>query len=308
VDLPRGSQLKMALSSAGAKFTHRPHVTREEYLKLVEQRWQELQALTEDEYGEPFIEPSKRIDVAEDAVLFAYKHTVLTLGPTKGDIIYSVEGYLWRDYTLYTFPPPQTNEIDEIIETMMTLQKRAVEEIPVGPGLCAAGSFFPGNVYGESVAFVFDIPARQGRPYFFRFETSTLYGEDARIMNRRRSTRELIPFLPSNSRIHIERDRDRTLAGMIGNESVAGFIENNHGSHSYGVDADWEFPGDIRSNQRPHILLSMGISYKTPEAPTRKGFPKPGADGTDPEEDFLAVWEAILKSLRPRPGATDEGR
>jgi len=154
---------------------------------------------------------------------------------------------------------------------------------------------------GEAVWLALRLPTTPTTE--LRIDMSTLYSEEAR--------RGLTPPRPNlaayesdefKSTIH--RDAKRTVSGMAGEEWIEGITTKELSGYDTSVDTCWHYPGEIQSPAKPLITAEFNISYETAIPPSPwGGFPPKKSPDEIGKDEFMALWDTILGSLRLRPGA-----
>ncbi len=308
IDLPRGTKITVAMGTArGAHFSAESPVSRAKFGWKVKDRWAEVEPMKADSYDKPYVEPSKRLEPAPDAVVFAYEH-VLVSGPDAFgvdlDRVHARnEGYPWRDNVLYSFT--DLAAVEQIVDTMRILQVLPDGEIPNEPGFCGPRSFSPGGTTPESVTVAFELPTKPA--FGIRFLSSTYPSDDAR---KGFFPARFDPTLIQSDKFKLIMDRDakRTVTGMAGEEFIEGSTSTERGSVETLIQAEWRYSGEPKASGAPAMRVRGTISYETDEPPSPWGdFPHKSSPNMIDKEAFMAYWDTILDTLRPRPGALPAG-
>jgi hypothetical protein len=173
-------------------------------------------------------------------------------------------------------------------EVAAALQARPVDDIPATPGACIRGSFlirtpqdveeFAGGAQIEDLSWTLSI----------RSETSKPYKPAERLIKR---AMDAIDLGGAASAVKILRKREITLDGRKGEEFVAVY----QGDGVASLSAKLELYGD-GTYKVPTLKLTMEANRLSPPDPNDKRV-------FLSDDEALAVWDAVLKSLRPRPGA-----
>lgn len=301
IDLPKGSVLFRAESSAGgeadADFFADHSVTHSQFLERVQSRWAELKELKQDK-REVFEKPSERIEVIKDGVVFTFRHRSRYEdewpGGDKGlKHFYETEGYLWQNNVLYRFSDATTKE--EVISSMKRLAFRQDDEIPSRQGFCGGRSFFPGSPQErESVEFAFHLPTTP--PIDFRIGTTT--GGTPPKPN--------LSLLNSDSfKASRLRDANRMIGDLCGEEWINTSTNKRYDDHFISqMYARWYHPEGENIAKNPDIDIRMEINiHATTPPPIFGELPPAKAESEVGKEEFLALWDGILKTLRPRSEA-----
>lgn len=170
------------------------------------------------------------------------------------------------------------------------LRPRAPGEIPTAPGLCVDGGFVAGTGFqDESVlaSYVFKEKPSLGFSMESMYAPAIGNGTYESQIDQFERHRLITMFVPAFAGLSTQRKASIQLAGSTGKELV--LLDKTEGAESLAAMA--ETPGD-GSHQRQ--LLSLGLSNdkakQTPEAVVS-------------DDSALAVWDALTKSVRLRPGA-----
>jgi len=90
----------------------------------------------------------------------------------------------------------------------------------------------------------------------------------------------------------ILRDHVLTLGGFKGREFV---VKTEYGNGKIRYVFDWTYDGEVLSTARPYISIYSTFNDEQPESAA--------FDIPPPESQLLAMWDAVLNSLRWRKGA-----
>lgn len=303
IDLPKGSVLFRAESSAGSDadvdfFADYP-VPRHEFAEKTLKRWEELKELKKDG-NEVFEKPSERIEIMQDGVVFTFRHRAdyedEWPSGAKGWLhFYETEGYLWRNNVHYRFSGGRVKKEIEI--AMRRLVLRQDDEIPSHQGFCGGRSFFPGPPQErESVNFAFRLPTNP--PIELRID----------MPSGRPPKQNLALFNSNEFKASMVRDAKLSIGSMGGEEWITTSTENKfENRYNSSMDAHWYYVKETIQAPLPgelgiHVRMEFDVDTETPP-PTFGELPPAKAEGEVGKEEFLALWDGILKTLRPRPGA-----
>ena len=317
INLPAGTRTSMAyLEIDGVGVSAEPGIPHEEFVKNMNTRWLELQALTKDNYNRPYLKPSVKLEPIQDGVIFLYEHSIIKGSVLDGEPAESPyhesEGYLWRDGVLFVFKKALESE-DDYARVMSRLEVRQINEMPKRPGICFGWGFVESSEFEPvNLRMRFDFP---GNKKIGLIATQKYFnGESSKPLLQRRKEKRPINeamFAAALKRKpdivfgeHIFRFAKRALGKLDGEEITVGSTEKR-GDFNNHIGSEWEYIGKSGSLDFPEITLEMGVSYTTTKAPSPLGaFPsKEIAPDALPENEYFALWDAILKSLRPRPVA-----
>lgn len=307
IDLPSGTKIESAFGTGrDARYSAESPVSRAKFAWKVAERWEVLEPMKADAYGKPYVGPSKRLEPMSDAVVFAYEHVLLSgpdaFGVDRDRVYAETEGYLWRDKVLYSFTDLAT--VEQIIDTMRTLQVLPDGTIPSEPGFCGPRSFFPGGYRPESVEITFSLPANPSMS--LTIETTTYPNQENTPVEPPRP--DIVPFESEDFKGRDHRDAKRSVAGRDGVEWATGSTERQHDTFQTYIFARWFTPGTPASSGRPAITAKLEIAFEAAEPPAPWGdFPPKSSTDMIDKEAFMTYWDTILDTLRPRPGALPPG-
>jgi hypothetical protein len=169
-----------------------------------------------------------------------------------------------------------------------SIRPRSVDEIPRDPGLCIDGAFVAGKNFEDTISIPFKLPNYAG----FTMSFSTELGgepEDNEKLNAR--TIRGWSMAGYSDEFHIHRKTSTHVLGQPGNELVVSTNQKDRPS----LMGEAEFWGD-RSKHTQSFSFSMeNATYDETE---HTSYPK-----ALPDETAMAIWDAMLKTLRVRPGA-----
>jgi len=320
IDLPQGSHWKNDASSAridDLSIEIETHVTYEEYVARMEKRRGEIASLKpqSDRY---LNRPAETLRPGGGDYVFAYAFRQSDGpgidGKWEKSIAYEAEGYAWRNGTFFKVGPDLYSQ-PRILKILPRLQARLDHEIPNRPGFCLNGAFIEGYYdlekdEEEEISWGFKLPKNLG---LVVRHTKVWSPQETLFERQRESEGEVLAYLaalikPGDTyEQHVFRKAARSVRGLNGEEIVAGSVEDS-GKQGYlsTVGGTWEYPGAGNESPAPAIEVSIDTpEVKTSYIPSPAGgFPKP-ADMPEglTEAEFFEVYDAIINSIRPRPGA-----
>ncbi|WP_123405010.1 T6SS immunity protein Tli4 family protein [Pseudomonas frederiksbergensis] len=322
IDLPKGATWTTQASGAqlgNMALSVTTGVTQQQYDELVEHRWQEVLAIKTDNNGKAYLRPSERIATPEGGAVFVYEYEHVD-GLAEDDetvvqqLFHQAEGYLWRDGTLFKITP-SLNSKDAIAKLFPRLHARAADEIPSRPGLCLSGAFVDGyydlaSGDQEEVSWGFTLPRNLG----VVVRHGMVWEPEQPMLERRREAdREsagLIARMLADPGVVAGRKEyraaTRVVGEMDGEEYVMGGTEGK-GPQEFktNVGGEWNFVGRGTPTPLPSVNLGMDTTYLTSRKPSTLGdFPNfEDVSGGPTEAEFFEIWDAIIESVRFRPGA-----
>jgi hypothetical protein len=316
IDLPRGSvptRLETDLEKEReAKFFAYPGRSRRSFQNKVIDRWEAIKDWKQD--GTIiFDQPSQRFDIMPDGVVMTFRHRTKvgdwfdgTSGPKS---FYETEGYLWRDGTLYEFKIGSSK--DTLINAMRTLQVRQDDEIPVAQGFCGGRSFFPGKPdpmdyvsftfrlpIDTNTVFVIDVPTGQSpRPDLSRWQSDDIKIKTLRQASRTQASLEGSEWMTYDWQRKYDDDAsaeyETTLsATWFGHDKNLSLPPPVPGMGFVGPDDG--FPG-------VKMKLDADISVRASSPPKVGEMIAPEGQAPLTVEEFTALWDGIVSSLRLRP-------
>jgi hypothetical protein len=194
-----------------------------------------------------------------------------------------VLGYFWRDGLLGVFPSacraePETmaRRAEALDHLFGRLRRRAPLEVPLEPGFCLGGGWFPGRAVATSKEHI-EVLARFPRwpGISLRFASDTV-GE---VIARHPPLLERAFRGPGGQRL---RARERRVGPFAGQERV----ERLGPSGAPVLSFAWESLGRPRDALAPLLGLELRVG--------------PGAARLLAEREVFSLWDDVLDSLRPR--------
>ncbi|MDF3841636.1 T6SS immunity protein Tli4 family protein, partial [Pseudomonas citronellolis] len=319
IDLPEGSTWKPDASGAtigGIKLAVETDIRQERFKERVEKRWREVEAIKLDNYRKRYVRPSERHDPTANSAVFLYEFEYIDGPNLQGvwskDLFYQVEGYYWADGTLFKLGPALNGQ-EKIAALLPRLYARKADEIPFSPGLCLNGGFVRGYYdLGESeeVSWGFSLPRNMG----IAVRHTKVSTPATSLFQRERESRdEAAAYLSAlltpeeTFKEHLFRQATRQVGELRGEELIVGSVEDT-GVDKYvtSIDGIWEYTGKGAPSFQPQIKLILDTpSFLTTYIPSPAGgFPKWEDTPDGPTEaEFFEVWDAVVASVRFRPGA-----
>jgi hypothetical protein len=314
IDLPRGSvptrlETDLGRERHSAKFFAYPGRSRRSFQNKVIDRWEAIKDWKQDGPANSltiFDQPSQRFDIMPDGVVMTSQHHTTNLkewpdGSKGPQSFYETEGYLWRDGTLYQFISGVGKE--GVIEAMNALQVRQDDEIPVAQGFCGGRSFFPGAPDPmDYVSFTFSLP----------IDTETVLVID--VPTGRSPHPDVNAFGFADLKAKILRQARRTQAGLAGQERIEAYWEKKDDDHyKTSLSAAWfahddnlpapdmGFIGPDDGFPGVEIKLDANSEVEGIASPSLGEMIAPEGQAPLTVEEFTALWDGIVSSLRLRP-------
>jgi len=170
----------------------------------------------------------------------------------------------------------------------------APNEIPNGQGFCIDGAFIAGNENrSESSMVDITLPNHPGAQIEI---FATTQGEVEPSLLDRLKAEGLSALLARFNGLKVLRKGKHPVGELAAEEYLTVGEENGHRMYAFA----WEVPGKASSVAEPNISVQLGVLDNSDED---EGPPPPPAFKSD--EEALQLWDAIINSIRPRPGTAD---
>lgn len=229
---------------------------------------------------------------------------------------YHIDRYLWLETSAYLFKAEIANEEQSLVGKLSevpALLKRIINDGSVREaGFCIDGALIAGRVEGAvNVAVNLNVPGWKGvsisvmtgegnQPTNYDKDAyDLLNGDEERFQEVQRIARSQgDPAGEAPVSFDVIRKRDRVINGVVGQETVSKFVFKG-GVVQHRFLWDVAYKGQQDTAAKPGIWVGMKTGE---ELPTPDGGSAPSHE-TPPESELLALWDAMLNSLRFRPGA-----
>lgn len=294
IDVPaqaKSSGLSQSIMGMG-QIEVEKNITRGAYQLRTSEREAELRAKTHEKEG-PVLREVWRPEGVDGTLFFCR-------GDSRNTADLDVLACFWRDNQMYTFHYASPTDAvqkskNELMRAFYSIQPRANDGIPQAAGACINGAFVPGGGYrSEHIVGSFEFP---GHPRL-RLAVSTGVTErpdtEGLLARNVRHTKAYEINYPG-AKVRTLRNAKRTVNGADGEELIEVLAPDEDDPQDKGrgntLNAVWEFAGVAKSMEMPE--LSVGLDHDD-GAPDGKKLS---------EAEFLALWDAVVSSLRPRPGA-----
>lgn len=290
VDVPQKAEFALGFAESDVvtiESVERPMPTEAGFRNKLAIRETELRALKHDTEGTRLRGVSEIM--GNRGKIFLYREDA------EDDIMTVVEAMVRQDqgsaewFLKYRTSDENVAEVKhEVEEIGASIRPRLAAEIPTVPGACIRNSLLNRTPkYGEEFAGGAQIEDLSWT-LSLRSETSKPYKPAERLIKR---ATDAIDLGGAGSAVKILRKREITLDGRQGEEFVAVYQGNGVAS----LSAKLELYGD-GTYKVPTLRLTMDANRLSPPNPNDKRI-------FLSDDEALAVWDAVLKSLRPRPGA-----
>jgi hypothetical protein len=293
VEIPSVSKIKgweQEVSYTKIELVDHPSPSRKIFDAKVAQREKQLRASPHNTDGMLF---KDRIRLTPDSDLLIFREDKFDHYQFQFDALF------WRPTFEYLFHARTTDKyLSEGIDDIAKLVKSFIptpttDLLSVPPGLCIKHGVVTGNEFrGESVSIGGLIEEYPGLGFSFSTESTDRGPEDPRLIARLERSFGMGDSMGKEitAATKFLRKGRRTLNGQAGEEIVA--VITIDGETSY--EANAEFYGEPNSLDKPNIEVSL--SDQTHDDNTHKPY---GKNLT--EKEFLALWDALLNGIKPRP-------
>jgi Tle cognate immunity protein 4 C-terminal domain/Tle cognate immunity protein 4 N-terminal domain len=207
-----------------------------------------------------------------------------------------IEGRGWLTGNEYSFRNDAASEylegtiaqINRLVSGFMPIRG---DELPTQPGLCIDGGFIVGAPFdSENLTAGVELEGFPGVGLSITSETSGRREAGHTLLDRTASAKDFAASAGAAGGIEELRKAEVTIDRRKGQEYVAVFRAKGGRS----LDAKAEVYGDGTA-KLPTFKINL-VSAR-PDQPTEQ------SQKALSDEDVLAIWDAVLKSIRPRPGA-----
>jgi hypothetical protein len=267
-----------------------PSLNRKSFDTKISQRENQLKASPHDTDGVLF---KNRIHLTPDSELLVYREDKFD------NYQFQLDALFWQPTFEYLF---HTRTTDKYFDTGIARITRVVKYfiptpttdlLSIPAGLCIEHGIITGNEFrGESVSIGGFIDEYPGLAFSFSTESTDRGPEDPRLIARLDRSFDMGDAMGKEitAATKFLRKGRRTLNGQAGEEVVA--VITIDGETSY--EANAEFYGEPNSLDKPNIEVSL--NDQTHDDNTHKPYNK-----NLTEKEFLALWDALLNGIRPRP-------
>ena len=239
-----------------------------------------------------------KIQPSPDSVLFVYREDNID---TTG---YGFDGFFWQSGVEYQFKSSAANSsldvkvarISKVAQDIIATPTTDLATLP--PGLCIEHGVVTGadNEYRrEHVAVSGRIDAYPGLTFSFSTQSASQPSDDLTLIQRTERSLGMGDAMGKevSAATKFLRKGKRKLNGQDGEEMVAVITLNGETS----IEASAEFYAEPKVLDKPNIEVSLGD--QTHDDNTHKPFNK-----NLTEKEFLALWDAMLNGIKPRPKNT----
>lgn len=170
------------------------------------------------------------------------------------------------------------------------LRSREPLEIPTDPGFCINDGFIAGSAFQvEGFRIGVSFPDHPGAQFLFRSSTGA---EENRLLERMGGFLMGVAKLAAG--ITTLKKGVRNIGQIQAEEYATAGSQDGQRLYSF----TWESQGKDDSITEPNLAAQLGVLERNPDD---QGKPPPPAFASDAEA--VALWDAIVESIRLRPGA-----
>ncbi|WP_242405240.1 T6SS immunity protein Tli4 family protein [Cupriavidus taiwanensis] len=255
----------------------------------VEQRTIALQSMAHDTAGSMLV---RRIDHGNGST------SLLSWSSPRRTILMYEEAYLattspWQafKYSGDISASRQAMAVAFLNTLAANIRSRADNEIPTGPGFCIDKGFIAGNDYrSESVQVGITLPQHPNA--FISFDASTGAEED-RLLERVDNFLSKAVLGPLAG-LKVLRKRERNVGTIPAEEYATAATGNGQRVYVFA----WESQGKNKSLSEQNVTAGLHVLEQpvdSPQTPYQPAFQS--------DDEALQLWDAIIDSIRLRPGA-----
>lgn len=169
----------------------------------------------------------------------------------------------------------------------MTPSPRADNEIPTEPGFCIDGAYIAGSEHMDE-EFNVSVGFPKYPKVYFSF-MAYVVGEPGKSLLER--TGGIMSELTSQfAGLKVLRKAKHPVGPVPGEEILTAGSDKGQRLYAF----RWDYPGKADSLAEPRLVVDMGLLEQTPPPP-----PPPFKD----DDEALELWDAVVDSIRLRPGA-----
>lgn len=289
VDLPPQAKVSATYKIWGDEIAPMPGQTPGTLRSMINQREKDLKAAHHETQGSMFV--GRTMVGTESEVLLSW-----SLPYSKAmlrDDTYLVAASPWRVFHYGGGVSPGREAIAlRLAKTLANnIRSRSETEIPTGPGFCIDQGFIAGNDYrSESVQVGITLPQHPNA--FISFDASTGAEED-RLLERVDNflTKAILGPLAG---LKVLRKRERNVGAIPAEEYATAATGNGQRVYVFA----WESQGKNKSLSEQNVSAGLRVLEQpvdSPQTPYQPAFQS--------DEEALQLWDAIIDSIRLRPGA-----
>ncbi|SOY50034.1 T6SS immunity protein Tli4 family protein [Cupriavidus taiwanensis] len=289
VELPPQAKVSATYKVWGNEISPIPGLTPGTLRSMIDQREKELRAAHHETQGSMFVSRTMVGDGSEVLLSWSLPYSKAMLSGNT----YLVSTDPWRafKYGGGVSPGREPIALRHSKTLAANIRSRAGNEIPTGPGFCIDQGFIAGNDYrSESVQVGITLPQHPNA--FISFDASTGAEED-RLLERVDNflTKAVLGPLAG---LKVLRKRERNVGAIPAEEYATAATGNGQRVYVFA----WESQGKNKSLSEQNVSAGLRVLEQpvdSPQTPYQPAFQS--------DDDALQLWDAIIDSIRLRPGA-----
>jgi len=328
VDLPQSLSLSRpevaktissSLDLGRMQITTRTNVSKAEFQRLVEARWKEVQSYRKDSFGDAYVQPSQRQNVRTNGVLMAFRHEMIRSnarwvnGQREFDnvMVNDAEGYFWDNGTMFIVKDGTYDTVNErIVDVLSRMSYIKMGDIPDEPGICIDGGFIVSHYRRTSERYIWSVTLPRGLR--LTIQSGTDVREKPMLEQFRGLPRanledsDMIYGTQQYRAAHRTADTHLPADEMINGVTKGDEEPGSRPEYETSVSGRWEYMGQKPPNAAPFVRAEMSlVPIKTTYRPAELGGYPPQTQGSihPTQEEFMAVWDLVMGSIRFYPGA-----
>lgn len=287
IDLPPEARIGASYKIRGDQMKRLP-ISHRELEERVSYREQELKAQTHETEGTMFI---RRVDHGGSSIsLISWE------SPRRKRMKREDAYFVANDGTVFSYGGMLSADrehvaLDNSAYYARKLRSRAPDETPAGPGFCIDGGYIAGQEFmNEEFRVGIALPEHPGMQMSFRSRT----GAAGSGLLERAGGFLRTEVLGGAAGLDTLRKRRRPVGPIPGEEYLVAASDKGQRVYAF----KWETQGKDASLSEPNLGLDLGVLERDTDD---DGNPPPPAFESD--EEALQLWDAIIDSIRLRPGA-----
>ena len=272
---------------------------------LVEKRELELRKILHETEGSVFKETVVLGDLAR---LVVYEEDNSIVG------YYIVEGYVLNDERLFKLSYKTTDARlgetkNKVAQAITQIQRRENDTIPQGRGVCIDGGLISDTSEFRRESNSVRLNSKEYPGFEFQFHINSTDTPQTESLLDKASLLPKLAAIHGNSSFDILRKTRRVLDEISGEELATYDVERKKDGNQNGLSFTWEFNGEANSLRHPAVTFDMSydFGYKAERLAREDAHLNGKASPPPPKrltrDEAIAIWDAILESFRPRPGA-----
>ena len=252
-----------------------------------DKREQELKAQRHNSGGQMFVDRAFYGNGSES--MLSWKRPTSSILMGRISYLVSSDGKVIYKYESEVAPEKRSSSDDYMKYLAKNIRSRQPYAIPTEPGFCLNGGYIAGNDFrSERFDLGITLPDHPGA--HISFYSSTGAEEDTLLERTGGFFRNHV--MGPVAGLHTLRKGKRNLGPIPGEEYL--IVSNAKGQRLYAFK--WESQGKNNSLAEPNLSLELNVMGEDDD-----DTPPPKAFKSD--EEALQLWDALLNSIRLRPGA-----